>query len=538
VRRVREQAVRALLSSDPEEEAELVQELLASRYPEVRTAALAVLARGGTAARVDEMLSGSFLDDRWEAAETGDRDARIELALAVGVHRSHPRAQDIMHALLQDSDPMVASAALRSAGLMDRPELRTAMIQGLQKPGTRAAARDALVEQGERAVECLAEALLDEEAHPTIRRHIPSVLARMPNREAADAMLHSVVAPETDQLLDYRTLKALSQIRVKDPSLEFDEAMVMASVRREVEAAVRYDRARRCIDDMGLDGPSIRLLRKSLTEAWSERREGVFRLLGLLYPPDALYRAYLAVSGGERISRANALEWLEETLDRAAFDRIAPVLGEAEPLEDRDPFVSLGALLRDGDPWIARVAVAATSEIEQPWSRAVLRDIIESGQHGDIGAIAGRRLREETGSGEGTMDLIEKIFLLQKIDLLQDARSAHLALLASIAEEVEAGVDTVLIRQDEPTDALYVVVDGRARLESVAGQELEAGPGDAFGTWALIDEAASLVTATVAEPARLLRITRTDFYDLLADHPELALGLLQGLARRVRTLVA
>jgi hypothetical protein len=410
------------------------------------------------------------------------------------------------------------------------------MVDGLGRPGTRQAARDALVEQGQRAVECLSETLLDESAHPTIRRHIPSVLARMPNREAARAMLHSVVAPETDQLLDYRTLKALSQIRTKDPSLEFDEEMVRASIRREVEAAARYDRARRCIDAMSLDGRATSLLRKSLTEAWSERQEGVFRLLGLLYPPDPLYRAYLAVSGGERTSRANAIEWLEETLDRAVFEEIRPVLGESTPLEDLDPFVSLGALLRDGDPWIARTAVAATSEIEQPWSRAVLRDIIGSGRHGEIGELASRRLREETESGEGTMDLIEKVFLLQKIDLLQDARSAHLALLASIAEEVEADPGTVLIRQDEPTDALYVVVDGVVQLDGVAGAELDRTEGDAFGTWALIDGAPSLVDATVAEPSRLLRITRAEFYDLLADHPELALGLLQGLARRVRRI--
>jgi CRP-like cAMP-binding protein len=136
------------------------------------------------------------------------------------------------------------------------------------------------------------------------------------------------------------------------------------------------------------------------------------------------------------------------------------------------------------------------------------------------------------------MDLIEKVFLLQKIDLLQDARSAHLALLASIAEEVEVEPGTVLIRQDEPTDALYVVIDGVVDLEGVANQNLQAGEGRAFGTWALIDEAPSLVTATARAHVRLLRITRTDFYDLLADHSELALGLLQGLARRVRTLVA
>ncbi|MDX1676071.1 MAG: cyclic nucleotide-binding domain-containing protein, partial [Longimicrobiales bacterium] len=169
--------------------------------------------------------------------------------------------------------------------------------------------------------------------------------------------------------------------------------------------------------------------------------------------------------------------------------------------------------------------------------RAVLRDIIDSGQHREIADLARRRLEGERESAD-TMDLIEKVFLLQKIDLLQDARSAHLALLASIAEEVEADPETVLIRQDEPTDALYVVTRGEVRLTGVANQQLTAGAGQAFGTWALIDEAPSLVTATVAEPSRLLRITRTDFHDLLADHPELALGLLQGLARRVRTLVA
>lgn len=536
VRRVREQAVRALLSAEPDRPKDLVCELLDSPHPEVRTAALAVLARGGVSAPAEELVDIAFFEEL--QAEHDDRDARIELALAAGVHRSHPRAIEVLDALIEDDDPMVASAALRSAGLLDRPELRTALVRGLQKPGTRQAARDALVEQGERAVECLAETLLDETAHPTIRRHIPSVLARMPNREAADAMLHSVVAPETDQLLDYRTLKALSQIRAKDPALDFDTERVHASIRREVEAAARYDRARRCIEELALEGPATALLRKSLDEAWSERQEGVFRLLGLLYPADALYRAYLAVSGGERSSRANAIEWLEETLERTMFERIAPVLGETGSMEELDPFVSLGALLRDGDPWIAHTAVAATSEIDQPWSRAVLRDIIDSGRHGEVGDLAGRRLREETESGEGTMDLIEKVFLLQTIDLLQDARSAHLALLASIAEEVEADAGTVLIRQDEPTDALYVVVEGQVELDGVAGQQLEADEGEAFGTWALIDEAPSLVTATVAEPSRLLRITRSEFYDLLADHPELALGLLQGLARRVRTLVA
>jgi CRP-like cAMP-binding protein len=136
------------------------------------------------------------------------------------------------------------------------------------------------------------------------------------------------------------------------------------------------------------------------------------------------------------------------------------------------------------------------------------------------------------------MNLIEKVFLLQQVDLLQGARSAHLALLASIAEEVEVEPGTVLIRQGEPTDALYVVIRGAVELRGAGEQLLVARDGTPFGTWALIDESPSLFSARAVEDTRLLRITRSDFYDLLADHHELALGLLQGLARRVRTLVS
>jgi hypothetical protein len=282
------------------------------------------------------------------------------------------------------------------------------------------------------------------------------------------------------------------------------------------------------------------LLLRSLEEAWAERREGAFRLLGLLLPHRDVYRCFLAVSGGEPTARGNALEWLEEVIDRPLFEVLGPVLGEARPQPARPaPEASIGPLLNDEDLWIARVAAATAAEIDEPWSRDALRGIIEAGTNRELTALAERLLIPSIEPGaRPSMDLIEKVFLLQKIDLLQDARSSHLALLASIAEEVEVDARTVLIRQDEPTDALYVVIDGAVELEGVADQSLRAGEGRAFGTWALIDEAPSLVTATACEPSRLLRITRSDFYDLLADHSELALGLLQGLARRVRTLVA
>jgi AAA family ATP:ADP antiporter len=537
---VREQTVRALAAASPGRRADLIAELLTSDRAVVRTAALACLARGEIEADSGDLLGSSYIEEAWARAQAGDRGARMELAVATGALPSHPRSGEILDALLGDSDPEVASAALRSAGLLNRPDLHTAMIEGLRRSATREAAREALAGQGARAVEKLAATLLDETAHPAIRRHIPSVLARVPDARAVEVMLHSVVASETDQLLDYRTLKALSKLRERDPSLDFENDQVMSSIRREVEAGRRYEQARRCLNRVGAEGPYASLFRKSLGEAWAERQEGVFRLLGLLYSPEEMYRCFLAIRTGDRSTRANAIEWLEETVDRALFEELAPVLGEIRlPAESPSPSQSIQPLLQDGDPWIARLAIATAAEVGEPWSRNALNDIIETSDREEFRDLARRMLgRGRHRGGDEPMDLIEQVFLLQKIDLLRDARSAHLALLASIAEEVDVRPDTVLIRQGEPTNAMYVVIDGLVELEGVGNQRLEASEGQAFGTWALIDEAPSLVTATVLAPSRLLQITRNDFYDLLSDHSELALGLLQGLARRVRTLVA
>jgi CRP-like cAMP-binding protein len=135
------------------------------------------------------------------------------------------------------------------------------------------------------------------------------------------------------------------------------------------------------------------------------------------------------------------------------------------------------------------------------------------------------------------MELIEKVFLLQQVDLLQGARSAHIALLASIAEEIDIPADSVVLAAGAVPDAMYVVTRGSIQLHGV-GHDIVAGPEHAFGTWALIDDQPTQVEARTLEPSRLLRVTREDFHDLLADHPELAIGILRGLARRVRRLVA
>jgi hypothetical protein len=539
---VREAAVRALCRVSGDER-QAVSELLRSEHAPLRLATLACLARGELAGGGEPLIGAAYCDERWAAAERGDAEARLEIALAAGSLQGNDDADRFLETLLADPDPVVASAALRSAGRLRRAAYHERMIAALRSPPTREAAADALALQGAAVVETLSRRLLDPAAESVVRWNIPAVLARIPAQETVDALLRSFVAPETDQLLDYRTLKALSKLRARHPDLAFDKETVLAAMQREVDASARYAAAGTSLARVEDEAPALGLLRRALGEARDRRREEVFRCIGLIHPPEQIYGCYLAVVGGSVRARANAIEWLEHTVGHAVFSRIAPLLDEGARKETaRSAAQALRGLWDDNDTWIAHCALVAAAQLRfagvagelerfdpaEPSLRRLARRLAAQSEER---ARAGERRGER-------MELIEKVFLLQNVDLLRDVRSAHLGLLAAIADEIDVEPGTVLVRRGEPTDALYVVIRGAVQVRGAGEQVLDATEGSAVGTWALIDAEPSLVDARATGPARLLRIRRTDFQDLLADHVEMATDLLQGLARRMRRVAA
>ena len=322
-----------------------------------------------------------------------------------------------------------------------------------------------------------------------------------------------------------------------------------------MEAAVLYSRALGVLEDLDRSQPSVDLLIRAVRDAWYERREGVFRCLALAFAPEGILSCYRTLASGSNAGRANALEWLEQTIGHARFMELAPVLADG-PGSDHDHPLPLDeaipALWQDNDASLAYVALRVAAALEPDWLETRIVELRDTEAWNHFLALAqtplstyalsllsqyGEADSEQPESERQVMDPLEKIFLLQNVDVLREARTAHFALLASIAEEVEAEPGTELLTRGAPPDALYVVVEGKVGLESGDGQVLSAGSRRPFGTWALIDQAPSLVTARVTEPSRLLRVTRADFHDLLTDYPELATELLQGLARKVRALV-
>jgi CRP-like cAMP-binding protein len=133
--------------------------------------------------------------------------------------------------------------------------------------------------------------------------------------------------------------------------------------------------------------------------------------------------------------------------------------------------------------------------------------------------------------------VVEKVLLLQKVDLLSAARTEDLSRLASIAEEVLYPKDAAIFEEGQPADGLYVIIRGEVALYKNGEEMVTLGEEEALGAWALFEAEPPVTGARTKMESLLLRVDREDFYDLLLDYPEMGQSILKALVRRLRKLV-
>lgn len=80
------------------------------------------------------------------------------------------------------------------------------------------------------------------------------------------------------------------------------------------------------------------------------------------------------------------------------------------------------------------------------------------------------------------LTVIEKVIFLQNVEVFTDVPTEDLAYLAAIAEEVNYKSGEDIYKKDEPSDALYLVLEGKVRLHRDGSEITIANPKDAFGT--------------------------------------------------------
>ena len=133
---------------------------------------------------------------------------------------------------------------------------------------------------------------------------------------------------------------------------------------------------------------------------------------------------------------------------------------------------------------------------------------------------------------------VERVLILKGADLLRDVGPRHLLEVAEVAREVEFAAGDIVYREDDLADALYMMVEGRVRLSAGGNVISEVGPGEAFGTWALVDDSSRGQQAECISDGTALALHRDAFYDVAAGDLTLMRQVVRALARRLRALVS
>jgi CRP/FNR family transcriptional regulator, cyclic AMP receptor protein len=129
--------------------------------------------------------------------------------------------------------------------------------------------------------------------------------------------------------------------------------------------------------------------------------------------------------------------------------------------------------------------------------------------------------------------------VLKKVPLFSDLSEADLAGFAEVMREREYPKNSVILFEDDPGDALYVVSAGQVKVVLIGEDGREVilsvlADGDFFGEMALIDDGPRSATVVAATDVTVVPISEKQFLFLVRETPFFALNVMRTLVRRLR----
>ncbi|MBX7098538.1 MAG: cyclic nucleotide-binding domain-containing protein [Myxococcaceae bacterium] len=497
-RRPRVEACWSIAALSPARAPELLARLLDDGDVGVRCASIGALLgldgrHPGALAALRRTLTG------WQAAPV---PTRREVARLLGRVPGH--GGELARAL-EDEDPSVRQVAIHAIGEVRALELAPRLLRFLAQRDERRAAREALSALGDPVVPMLAMALDDRSRALGLRLQLPRVLRHLKTQRALDALLFSNA--RDDAALHYRVGLALARLREELPGAEIDRAQLEAALERRVEAHGLLGKALAALDG-ALD--RRHLLLRVLRERQDQSTEIAFWLLGLAHDMRLMRRAHTHLLRGEPRERAYALELLENALTPRQLELARALL---------EPGVARGDRSFEG-------TVLALSTADDRTLSALARHEART-----------RGLSITQVEADVSQQTMQRLFALERVEIFARTGVDDLVALAALARERRFAAGERIYRAGDPGDALFVISEGavEARRDGELVMALRAG--EAFGDLSLLDGSPRLTDIVATEALTTLVIDRRDFLDLVADRPELLGGVLQALARQLKTVV-
>jgi CRP/FNR family transcriptional regulator, cyclic AMP receptor protein len=131
------------------------------------------------------------------------------------------------------------------------------------------------------------------------------------------------------------------------------------------------------------------------------------------------------------------------------------------------------------------------------------------------------------------------VVFLSRVPLFREFKQRQLERLAKVVITHEYAAGDVIVTQDQGGAGLFVIKSGKADVvrESSDGAKTVVntfGAGDFFGELSLIDEGQRTASVIATEPTQCLGLVRWQFLSELKDDADMAILIMQEIARRFR----
>jgi flavin reductase (DIM6/NTAB) family NADH-FMN oxidoreductase RutF len=124
--------------------------------------------------------------------------------------------------------------------------------------------------------------------------------------------------------------------------------------------------------------------------------------------------------------------------------------------------------------------------------------------------------------------------LLARAPLFSALPSELLEPMLASGDERSFEPGATIVRQGDPGEDLYLILEGRVRVERDGRAVQSLGEGEFFGEVAVIDGRARIADVVAETAVRTIRLSRTVIQDALEREPRASWAMLQVLASRLR----
>ena len=130
----------------------------------------------------------------------------------------------------------------------------------------------------------------------------------------------------------------------------------------------------------------------------------------------------------------------------------------------------------------------------------------------------------------------ELIELLQRVKIFSEVGESDLSDIADQLTEIKYRSGQTIFKKGEEGDAMYIIKSGSVRVHDGNHVLSRLKPGQVFGEFALFDKESRSASITADEPTILLELDQDKFAKVMVSKPEVTMGVLKKLIRRIREM--